>query len=125
MVLVLAIVFAYTLAVVLFGLPWQSIIGITFLGAALTADRDTLSKDGDFRGYPVLNNTTIFKGSMVAVTDAGYLVPASDTAALRVVGVAHEKVISPSTDAAGAKKCRVSSGRSYLFNATSITQAML
>lgn len=93
--------------------------------AALTNDRDTPYKDGQLKGYPVLNNTTIFKGALVAVTDAGYLVPASDTAALRVVGVAHEKVISPSTDAAGAKKCRVLAGKAFLFDATSITQAML
>jgi hypothetical protein len=116
--------FAYVLAMVVFDLPWETMVPFMF-GAALAADRDTPYKDGQVRGYPVLNNTTIFKGAMVALTDAGYLVPASDTAALRVVGVSQEKVISPSTDAAGAKKCRVISGKSFLFNATSITQAML
>ncbi len=124
--LVIALVFmaVYAVAVIAFNVPWQTMLPL-FFGAALTADRDTLVKDGSFRGYPVLNNTTIFKGAFVALNASGYLVNAADAASLRVVGVAHEKVISPSTDAAGAKKCRVKSGGSYLFPATSITQAMV
>ena len=91
--------------------------------AALTKDRDTLRKDGGLRGYPVKGSTTIFKGSIVAVDDNGWALPAADAAAQRVIGVAAEKVINSGAD--GAKKIRVESGKDFLFNATSITQAML
>lgn len=93
--------------------------------AALTEARDTQQKEGGIQGYPVLNDTTIFKGSLVAVDDNGFAIPATDTAALRVVGVADETVVSPSTDSDGDKTVRVVSGRAFLFNATSITQAMV
>jgi hypothetical protein len=92
---------------------------------ALAADRNTQSKESGIQMYPVLNDTEIFKGALVAVDDTGFLVPADDAAAFRVVGVSTEHVLSPSTDTDGDKKCRVQSGRSYLFAATSITQAMV
>ncbi len=87
---------------------------------ALTADRDTRSKASDIRGYPVAASTTIYKGSLVAVNSAGYLVPAADTAGFRVAGVAHEKVAN--SGSAGDKTCLVESGRAYRFGATSIVQ---
>jgi hypothetical protein len=95
--------------------------------AALTADRDTLIiAKPSLKGYPVLNDTTIYKGGMVCLDATGYAVSAADTAGLLgVIGVADETVISPSTDADGDKKVRVRSGEMYDFVATSITQAML
>jgi hypothetical protein len=94
--------------------------------AALTADRDTLIiAKPSLKGYPVLNDTTIFKGGIVAVDATGFLIPATDTAGIRVVGVADEQIVSPSTDADGDKMCRVRSGEIYDFAASSITQAML
>ena len=96
------------------------------IGAALTADRNTLTiVKPELKGYKVLNNTTIYKGNMVACNAAGWLVPATATAALHVVGVADEQVVSPSTDAAGTKKCRVRSGAFFDFNGVTLTQAML
>ena len=92
--------------------------------AALAADRNTESKLGDLMIYPVAATTTIYKGSIVCVSDTGYLVPGADTANLRVVGVADEKVDN-SAGADGALNCRVISGRKFRFAATSITQAML
>lgn len=41
-----------------------------------------------YHRYPVAAAADIFKGAVVAVNAAGFLVPASDTAAERVVGVA-------------------------------------
>lgn len=95
--------------------------------AALTTDRDTqVIAKPSLKGYPVLNDTTIYKGGMVCLDPTGYAVPAADTAGLiGVIGVADETVISPATDADGAKKIRVRSGEMYDFVATSITQAML
>lgn len=91
---------------------------------ALAADRNTQSKIGGIQVYPVDGGSVIYKGAIVAVNAAGYLIPASDLAASKVVGVADEKVDNGS-GADGALNCRVVSGRAFKFAATSITQAML
>lgn len=91
---------------------------------ALATDRDTAAKDAGLLGYLVQTNVVIWKGSLVAVSADGFLIPAADTTAIRVVGVADETV-NNNPGAAGAKKCRVRSGKAFLFAATSITQAML
>ena len=91
---------------------------------ALTADRQTARKEDRQREIPVAATTTIYKGSMVAIDGSGYLVPASDTAGLVVVGVADEKVDN-SAGANGDLNCRVLTGGTFKFAASSITQAML
>lgn len=95
--------------------------------AALTVDRDTLIiAKPTLKGYPVLNDTTIYKGSLVCLDSTGYAIPAADTSGLSgVIGIADEQVASPSTDSDGDKKIRIRSGEIYDFVATSITQAML
>lgn len=90
---------------------------------ALAAAANRLSREDDIIGYPVLTATTIYKGAIVALDDNGYAIPATDTANLRVVGVAEDTVVN--SGASGAKFVRVLSGRAFLFAATSITQAML
>lgn len=92
--------------------------------AALTASRNTVSKELDVYGYPVLTNTHIFKGAIVCVDDNGFAIPAADTANLRVVGVAEEEVDN-NPGASGDRWVRVRTDRAFLFNASSITQAML
>ena len=91
---------------------------------ALAADRNTQSREGHLKRYPVAASTTIYKGSMVTLSDAGFAKPAADLANERVVGVADEKVDN-SAGAAGALNVRVISGRAFRFAASSITQAML
>ena len=91
--------------------------------AALTADRPTQSKLGDLMIYPV-GVDVIYKGAIVMVDDAGFLVAGADSANGRCVGVADEKVDN-SGGSAGDLNCRVVSGRKFRFAATSITQAML
>src|SRR3990172_5752227 len=91
---------------------------------ALAADRQTQSRHTGLQKYPVEAGEVIYKGAMVSVDDDGYLMPAQDTAAHRVVGVADEKVDNTG-GADGAKDCRVVSGRAFRFAASSITQAML
>lgn len=91
--------------------------------AALTADRETSAKDVQHKWYPVAA-VKIYKGSIVALNTSGYVVPASDTANLRVVGVAVE-FVDNSGGAAGDKKVRVERGRAFKFAASSITQAMV
>jgi len=92
--------------------------------AALSADRNTLSKEGNVQQYPVDGGSTIYKGALVAINAAGYLIPAADAASARVVGVADEKVDN-SAGADGDLNCRVVSGRAFKFDATAITQAMV
>lgn len=77
---------------------------------ALAADRKTRSKTTgrSFTG-DVAATTVIYKGAMVARNAAGYIVPASDTANLTVVGVAMEKVDN-SAGANGAKTVNIETG---------------
>jgi len=58
---------------------------------------------------PVAAATHIFQGTLVAVTLAGFLVPASADPTLRVLGRAEEEVDN-SSGGAGAKTCRVRRG---------------
>ena len=90
---------------------------------ALTKDRETESKEPNFRAYPMAA-VKIYKGSLVAINAAGYAAPAADTVNFRVVGVADEQVDN-SAGAAGDKKIRVLHGRAFRFVASSITQAMV
>lgn len=99
-----------------------AVFGLPFM-AVLTADRQTQSKEGNLKSYPV-GVDIIYKGALVCVDDAGFLVAAADTVNFRVVGVAEEQVDN-SGGAAGDLNCKVRSGRAFRFAATSITQAML
>jgi len=92
--------------------------------AALTADRQTLRQGGGLlQSFPVAATTVIYSGSLVALNAAGNAVPASDTAALIVVGVA-DKQVDNDPGAAGDRNVDVWSGAIFEFGATSITLAM-
>ena len=91
---------------------------------ALAADRQTQARHAGMQKYPVEAGETIYKGALVTIDNDGYLMPAQDTAAHRVVGVADENVDN-SDGSDGDLDCRVVSGRAFLFVASSITQAML
>jgi hypothetical protein len=62
------------------------------LGVAATASRNTDTRPGNSISLPLAAATKIFKGTLVARDAAGRAVPASDTAGLRVVGMAAEDV---------------------------------
>lgn len=73
---------------------------------------------------PMKASTTIFKGGLVAIEAAsGFAIPASDTAATPVIGVAIEKKVSGGAN--GDTIIRVMADAEWLFVASSITQAML
>jgi hypothetical protein len=92
--------------------------------AALTQDRITKKKFAfDGEPLPVKAATKIYAGAKVAVDANGFAVPASDTAALRVMGVA-KATVDNTAGADGALIVNVLNGL-FLFDATSITQAML
>lgn len=91
--------------------------------AALTADRITSKKmTGNLKSHKVKDATKIFAGSMVAVQADGHAVPASDAAALKVVGLA-KNTVDNSSGADGDLDVLVEEGL-FKLDATSITQAM-
>lgn len=55
---------------------------------ALTGDRNTVRKDGEYAAYPVKGGSVIYAGGIVCLGADGYAVPASDTAGLKMAGVA-------------------------------------
>lgn len=80
--------------------------------AALTKDRSTSIKAGGTartRVGEVAAATKIYKGALIAKNAAGHVVPASDTAALKVLGIAEEQVDN-SAGAAAAKTCSYITG---------------
>ena len=58
---------------------------------ALNENYDAVRKDGILVSYKVAAAAQIYKGAMVCVNAAGYVVPAADDAALLFVGFAYEK----------------------------------
>lgn len=86
-------------------------------GAALTANRLTLSREGDRVRIGVRGTNEIFAGSMVAVGTDGYAVPAAQTAGLRVIGKALEYV--KNTGAPGSVEINIERGVHCWANAGS------
>ncbi|GBC92206.1 hypothetical protein HRbin15_00671 [bacterium HR15] len=82
---------------------------------ALSKPYESQEKEGLLVAYPVKGNTRIWKGALVCVDSSGYLVPASDTANLRFVGVAFESVDNLG-GADGDKKCRVIKRGTFVYN---------
>jgi hypothetical protein len=90
---------------------------------ALQQPYEAHAREGLIVAYPVKANARIWKGALVCVDNTGYLVPASDTANLRFVGVAFESVDNTG-GASGAKRCRVVKRGTFVYNRIgSFTQA--
>lgn len=66
---------------------------------AATAAIDTPERSGSVFNYPLAAATVIYQGTLVALDASGDAVPASDAAALRVVGRAEETVDNSDGDA--------------------------
>jgi hypothetical protein len=92
--------------------------------AALTKDRITEKKVSGLKSYPVAASTKIYAGALVGLNSGGFAVPASDTAGVRVVGVADAQVDN-SAGANGALTVNVDADIVARFPAISITQAMV
>lgn len=89
--------------------------------AALTAGYEAGYKPGHIVLYGVAEETTIYKGGLVALNTDGYLVPLThETEDLRYVGVAEETVVNEGAD--GAAGVRVSKQGTFVY-ACSATQA--
>lgn len=93
---------------------------------ALAANANRAARGTQFQmvSLPVNDGAVIYKGAIVMIDADGYAIAATDTAGLRVAGIAHDKRDNTG-GAAGALQVPVEFGREYLFAATSITQAML
>jgi len=59
---------------------------------ALSTDRNTVRKQGDYAAYPVKGGVTVYAGSLVCIDANGYALPGADTAGYRFVGVARHFV---------------------------------
>lgn len=79
------------------------------------SDRMTVRKQGVLISLPVAASTKIEGGKMVAVNTSGYAVEASDTAGLRVVGIA-DGVADNSSGSAGDKRVNFWAGQLFLLN---------
>jgi len=92
---------------------------------ALSADATRKRRDsclGDT--FPVKASEAIYKGALVSLDSNGYAVASTDSATdIACIGVAAEAVTGGT--ASGDEWIKVEWGRSYLFTASSITQAML
>lgn len=71
-----------------------------YLSAVATAERNTDTRTGEFVYLPLAAATKIYQGTIVARDSAGRVVAASDTAGLRVIGIA-EQTVDNSAGAAG------------------------
>jgi len=81
---------------------------------ALTADRNTVARDGNQITLAVAAGTIIYAGALVARNAAGNAVPASNTAGLAVVGMA-EAQVDNSAGAAGDLNVTVRRNRVFRF----------
>lgn len=75
---------------------------------ALTADRDTKQRSGAVFNRGVAASVQIYKGALVALNAAGYLVPGSAATTLKADGVAQETVKGGAS--AGDVSCGVERG---------------
>lgn len=94
--------------------------------AAATSPINTPHKTDAVGFYKIAASTTIYAGTLVALNAAGYAIPAADTAATKVVGVA-EDTVKNGTSTAGAFSVRVKRGVFKFKNATTnpVVQATL
>ncbi len=91
---------------------------------ALSNDRITQRKEPGRKSYPVAASTLIYAGALVALNTSGYAVPAADTVGFKVVGIAHLRADN-SAGSNGDINVLVDAPILALFDATSITQAMV
>ncbi|MBC8138712.1 MAG: hypothetical protein H8F28_22760 [Fibrella sp.] len=94
--------------------------------ATLTANYDGERKDGDLVAYNIAAATKIYKGALVAVTDAtGYLTNASDAAGTTFAGIAFEGGDN-SSGAAGGLGLRVEKTGTFILDFSgSTSQAII
>jgi hypothetical protein len=96
---------------------------LPLLGMALSADRNTERKDGQFVVLPVYRSVCIYAGGMVSINSSGYAIPAADTASTIFVGVAEETADNSAHATDGYINVLVRRTGCFKFAATSISQS--
>lgn len=96
--------------------------GMSF-GAALTSDKTITSSPGEYVVLNVASGTVIYSGALVAVDTNDFAVPASDAAAIKVVGIANIAVDQRAGVYNSAKKLVVRRGVFLFKNGGSFTVA--
>ncbi|NOT13741.1 MAG: hypothetical protein HOP23_18270 [Methylococcaceae bacterium] len=91
---------------------------------ALTQDRNTQRRDGDFINHGVAASTKVFSGGLGCVNASGYLVPGSVSITLKAVGKI-EETVDNTIGANGALTAKVRKGVFKWANAGDITLAHL
>jgi hypothetical protein len=81
---------------------------------ALSADRNTPHKDGEFLSVPVAASTKIYGGSIAVANASGYAAGGSTATTLTYLGRAEEQVDN-SSGANGAKNILVRRGKAFKF----------
>jgi len=89
---------------------------------ALSASREVVEQEGKLTAMPVAAGAKIFKGALVKVNAAGFLVPASVEAGSNFAGIAYEDCDNTGL-AAGALECRVIRVGTFLLTIVGATQA--
>ena len=88
---------------------------------ALSANLNTKRKAGKIIRYPLLKDTTIWKGALVVDLGEGYASAGVDTGAYTFLGVAVEKSVE-SSGVDGATSVRLYKTGTYIFSKTSALQ---
>lgn len=83
----------------------------------ITEDRNTKTREGKYVNLAMAASTKIYAGQLVAVNAQGYAVPASDTAGLKVIGIA-DVAMDNSAGAAGDSNVVAHRAICKLANAT-------
>jgi len=91
---------------------------------ALTADRQTVDKQGGLVDYPVEGGVKIFKGALLKFNANGFIEPVTAEASATFAGIAFEA--ADNTDGGdGDITCRVVKEGSVLLTGTGFTQAQV
>jgi len=90
--------------------------------SALTKDRNTVRKEGDYASYPVKGGVKVYAGGIVCIGSDGYAIPGSDTAGLKFVGVSRGYVDNTG-GASGAVSAEVWKRGCFEFSASGMVRA--
>ncbi len=97
-----------------------ALLSVSAFSTALTDDRDTAQRAGDFAEI-LQGSNVIYGGSMVAVNLSGYAVPAADTAGLSVIGRAEAYSDNTGANYLSTKTIQIGRGVFRWANGSSIT----
>lgn len=90
---------------------------------ALSANRDTHSRSGEYVTMLVASGSVVYAGSMVCENGSAVAVPASDSSGYAVIGCAQEKADNSGVNYSATKTVKVRRGVFQWVNGGSVTDA--